>query len=96
MKIKTSYKKTSDCKILVSVRVLDGEDYPTIFIFDSYNDYPSKDGYMLSTRNQSLIECKLDSPEEAVAWAEDQISALKTHLQRWRSIGVPEEAIYVI
>ena len=96
MKVKVFYKKTSDCKILASIRVLDGEDYPTPFIFDRYDDYPSLDGYILSTKNQSLIECKLDSTNEAIEWAEKEISALKAHLQRWRSIDVPEEAIYVI
>ena len=96
MKVKVTYKKASDGKILSSIRVIDGEDYPTTFIFSKYDDYPTNDGYTLSTKHQSLIECKLDSTEEATEWVEKQISALKDHLQKWRAIQVQEEATYII
>lgn len=96
MKINVSYKKSSDGKILVRLRILDGGDYPSTLIFSRYDDYPSNDGYVLSAKHQSLLECKLDSVKEAVEWVEKEISTLRQHLQRWREIDVPEETTYII
>ena len=96
MKVKVTYQKESDGRILTSLRVVEGEDFPVTYIFDGVEDYPSKDGFILKNKLISVIEGRFDSPDEAVEWAEKQVSALKDHLQKWRAIQVPEETVYII
>ena len=96
MKLKVSYRKMSSGMIEATVFVDDCEDYPSTCIFENSIDYPTKEGFVLKTKNQFSIEKKCASPEEAVAWAEKQISAIRSHIQRWRAIPVPETVTYTV
>ena len=96
MKLHARFEKLSSGKIECRLRVIDPEDYPSGLIFRDPHEYPSSEGFALTSDGWSAIEYVASTYKEALEWAEREISALRGHLQRWREIEVPEGIIYII
>lgn len=94
MKVKTNYSKQRDGVIKAEVFILRHEDYLTSTIFNSNKDYPTNDGFYLGYGEVCRVSKIFDTAAEAEKWAEEQIDALKRHLDSWRQISVPDSKEY--
>lgn len=91
MKIKKSYKKLITREIRVEVSIADNGDFPTANIFLNDEDYPSEDGFLLCFSNTDTIGRQFKTVQQAIGWADNEIKCLKFHLDRWRSIKLPQD-----
>ncbi len=82
MILKVSYDKIFDCRIQVCISIINSEDYPTSYVFDSGKSRFASEIFF--------------SGREAMLWAEDQIQMLRKHLEEWRKTEVPEKHTYII
>ena len=96
MELKTKFKKLASGKIECIISVEDRRDYPTDLIFSHFRAYPSSEDYTLEPRGWSHIEYIASNSEEALEWVSKEVEALRSHLQKWRDIKVPEETTYII
>ena len=91
MKIKIEYEKIESGEIRTCITVVDNHDYPTGHIFAADTDYPSNGSFSLEPGNQPYIVYDAESPQKAREFVQEQIEALKRHLEDWRAVIAPHK-----
>ncbi|MHA1372522.1 MAG: hypothetical protein ACTSRA_22715 [Promethearchaeota archaeon] len=98
MKLKIEFEKKATGQIMAKITVVDQGDYPDNCIFYkilgwfvSPTDPDFRLGYSGFNKKYNYIRSPhFDRSQEAIAWAENEVKALKQKLNEWRNIQVPE------
>jgi len=96
MKLKIEFEKKATGQIMAKITVVDQGDYPDAFIFPRIlgETIPPSDPSFRLGYNNRRYDCitspLFNRPQEAIAWAENEVKALKQKLNEWRNIQVPE------
>lgn len=96
MKIAINISTSSNNLAEASLIVLDGEDFPSEYIFDSFLDWPSIAGFRLKPKLTSVISTEEATPEEAKKWALEQVEYLKKMLAAYRATTHDAPIFFVI
>lgn len=90
MRLRATYGKDINGFIISTIKVLHQGDFPTPNIFRSTSDTPGDETWNLGGGTGNTVSKNLATPDEAKQWVSTQIKCLKTKLDRWRSIPVPD------
>lgn len=96
MRLRVTYTEEGERMVLVTISVLDPEDYPTRQVFQNQFDYPTTARFRLGVGKSTYITCSFPYATEAVLWAQDQISALKGYMTSWRGQTILETQIVTV
>lgn len=83
MKIKVSFKQDENEWTIVTLTVIDSDEFPTRRIFRGTTDYPDELSYTLSPSATNIIRKQFEDPMKAKAWANDQLEAIRVRLRNW-------------
>jgi len=98
MKLKIEFEKKATGQIMAKITVVDQGDYPDNCIFYKIlgGFVPPSDpefhlGYGgFNKKHNYITSLRFNRPQEAIAWAENEVKALKQKLDEWRNIQVPK------
>lgn len=90
MKLNVRYRKIWDGSLIVTIIVVNAQDYPQTKIFSTDHDYPATDGFVFGNSYTDTIEFQCETAAEAEKWVARQINSLKLSLEAWRKFLVPE------
>ncbi len=90
MRLRATYCKDANGFIISTIKVLHQGDFPTPNIFRAISDTPGDEAWNLGEGTENTISKKLPTPDEVQQWVSRQIKLLKTKLDGWRNIPVPD------
>lgn len=96
MVLRATYRKRDSGHVYSSLEVVSREDYPTENIFGSDTDFPSLPDFEFKEGRRNQIAYLAVSALDARGWVNEQIVALKLHLDKWREIVTPEDEDFTI